>query len=198
MSTRQNLGRPREAILEAATHLFSQTGFAGTTMRDIAKAVGVLPGSLYAHIDGKETLLFEIVELGIGRFLAIGDPLMESTEPAEIRLRQAIKAHVNVVAESPERTLVVFHQWRYLTGANLEAAIEKRRRYENAFTTIMQDGVDSGAFSPDLHVKIAVLTVLGALNWTPEWYRPDGAIDADRIGDMLADTLLMGLHQSAP
>ena len=196
MSTRQNLGRPREAILEAATHLFSQTGFAGTTMRDIAKAVGVLPGSLYAHIDGKETLLFEIVELGIERFLAISEPLRDSPEPAEVRLRKAIKAHVGVVAESPQRTLVVFHQWRYLTGPNLEAAIEKRRRYEEAFTTIMQEGVDSGAFSPDLHVKIAVLTVLGALNWTPEWYHPDGPITADEIGDMLADTLLQGLQRN--
>src|SRR3954465_3398213 len=117
MSTQHSVGRAREQILEAATRLFSQKGYAGTTMRDIAKAVGVLPGSLYAHIDGKETLLLEIVESGIDRFLAAAADLEPNAEASD-RMRSAIKAHVRVVAENPQRTLVVFHQWRFLAGPN--------------------------------------------------------------------------------
>src|SRR4051812_40615760 len=105
-NTRQRVGRPREFILEAATQLFSEKGYAGTTMRDIARAVGVLPGSLYAHIDSKETLLLEIVESGIDRFLTIAEGLDPAHRSVE-RLRSAVRMHLAVVAENPQRTLVV-------------------------------------------------------------------------------------------
>lgn len=192
MSTRQNLVKPRESILVVATQLFSEAGYAGTTMRDIAKAVGVLPGSLYAHIDGKETLLLEIVESGIDRFLAAATDLEPTAEPSD-RMRSAIKAHVRVVAENPQRTLVVFHQWRFLAGPNRSRIVDKRRRYEDVFTRIVADGIETGAYSPQLDRKVAVLSILGSLNWTAEWFRPDGPADADEIGDRLADTILWGL-----
>lgn len=189
---RQNLIKPRDSILEVATGLFSESGYAGTTIRDIAKAVGVLPGSLYAHIDNKETLLFEIAEAGIDRFLAATEAIERSIEPAE-RMRLAIKAHLAVVAENPQRTLVVFHQWRYLTGPNRARIVDKRQRYEDFYRALMRDGMASGDFGARLDPKIAVLSLLGALNWTAEWFKPDGPADAEEIGDRLADTLLWGI-----
>jgi AcrR family transcriptional regulator len=191
-----NLGRPRGVILEAATHLFSEKGYAGTTMRDIAKAVGVLPGSLYTHIDGKESLLLEIVESGIDRFLAT-EGVVDEEAAVEDRVRAAIKAHVSVVAENPERTLVVFHQWRFLSGPNRARIVEKRRRYEMIFTRLMDEGVADGTFNAELDPRIAVLGMLGALNWTAEWYSPQGAVPSDVIGERLADTVLGGLLRSA-
>lgn len=194
MSTGQNLGRARGSILEAATRLFGAQGYAGTTMRDIATAVGVLPGSLYTHISGKETLLLEIVEAGIDQFLTLHDVAGPETDAPEVRLRAVIKGHVEIVAENPERTLVVFHQWRFLSGESLDRVVDKRRQYEALFTTLVEDGIRSGGFDATLDTKVAVLSVLGALNWTPEWYSPDGPDSADEIGDRLADTLLGGLR----
>jgi TetR/AcrR family transcriptional regulator, cholesterol catabolism regulator len=191
----QNLGRPREFILEAATQLFSEKGYAGTTMRDIAKAVGVLPGSLYAHIDGKESLLLEIVEAGIDLFLAAGTSLEGEGTPAD-RMRAAIKAHIAVVAANPQRTLVVFHQWRFLSGPNRARIVDKRRRYETIFTSLMDEGLAEGTFGKQLDSKIAVLGILGALNWTAEWYSPDGPVPSEVVGDRLADTVLWGLLRS--
>jgi AcrR family transcriptional regulator len=190
-----NLGRPREYILEAATQLFSEKGYAGTTMRDIAKTVGVLPGSLYAHIDGKESLLLEIVEAGIDLFLAAGTSLNGGGTPAD-RMRAAIKAHIAVVAANPQRTLVVFHQWRFLSGPNRARIVDKRRRYEMIFTSLMEEGLAEGTFGKQLDPKIAVLGILGALNWTAEWYSPDGPVPSEAVGDRLADTVLWGLLRS--
>ena len=185
--------RPRSTILNASIRLFGQQGYTGTSMRDIAKEVGVLPGSLYAHIDSKETLLLEIVDEGIMGFLSTVEPIVDLPLPAEERLRRAIRAHVEVVAESPERSLVVFHQWRFLSEPNLTTAIEKRRRYERAFVRIFEGGVSDGVFEKTLNKRVAVLTILGALNWTPEWYSPSGAATASQLGDMMADSLLSGL-----
>jgi AcrR family transcriptional regulator len=193
MSARANLTKPREAILEVATHLFGEKGYAGTTMRDIASAVGVLPGSLYAHIDGKETLLTEIVDVGFDRFLAMAADIASTSEPADVRLRRAIKEHVKAVADSRERTMVVLHQWRFLTGANYDAVVDKRRTYQQSFERMIDDGVESGRFRPDLDRRVAVFAILGALNWVTEWFSPDGPAGAEEVGDRLADTLLSGL-----
>jgi TetR/AcrR family transcriptional regulator, cholesterol catabolism regulator len=188
----QEVSRPREAIVEAAISLFGKRGYAGTTMRDIAKEVGVLPGSLYAHIASKETLLDEIVELGIESFLAI-ETSLSASQPVIERLRAAIKAHVGVAAEHPGRSLVVFHQWRFLTEPNLTRALNKRRRYQQFFVKLVDEGIAEGSLEPGLDSKIAVFTILGALNWVPEWYSPRGHHDAAEIANKLADNLLQGL-----
>jgi AcrR family transcriptional regulator len=174
-------------------HLFGVQGYTGTTMRDIAQAVGVLPGSLYTHITSKETLLVEIVDTGITNFIAAVQPHALTDQSAIHRLRAAIKAHVSVVADSPQRSLVVFHQWRFLSGANLVVALEKRRRYEKVFIYIIEEGVRRGEFSPEMDIRIAVFSILGALNWVPEWYSPQGTATAAELGDMMADTLLAGI-----
>jgi AcrR family transcriptional regulator len=184
---------PREVIVEAAVNLFGKQGYTGTTMRDIAKTVGILPGSLYAHIDSKETLLDEIVETGIESFLSIEASLPSPPASAEERLRAAIKAHVAVATGSPERSLVVFHQWRYLSEPNLTRALNKRRRYQQIFRKLVDEGMQSGAFNAGLDARITVFAILGALNWTPEWYSPTGRAKAAEIGERLADTLLQGL-----
>jgi AcrR family transcriptional regulator len=187
-------GGTRNAILESATRLFGSQGYAGTTMRDIAGAVGVLPGSLYTHIDGKEALLREIVESGIDKVLALADATVEAGGSPEKQLNALIRGHVEIIAQDPDRTLVVFHQWRFLSGQELDRIIEKRRRYESVITTMVVEGMSSD-FSDDLDRKVAVKSLLGALNWTAEWYRSDGPESATEIGTHLADTLILGLKR---
>lgn len=186
-------GGPRGAIMSVAMHLFGKQGFTGTSMRDIANAVGLLPGSLYAHIQSKEALLLSIVSDGIGRFLAAVEPLatMEGS-PAE-RLRKMIVAHVEVVADNPERSQVVFHQWRFLGDGNLPVAVERRRQYESLFISVVQQGIASGEMRSDIDLRIEVRTILGALNWTPEWFSPDGELGAAEVGKHMANTLLRGI-----
>jgi TetR/AcrR family transcriptional regulator, cholesterol catabolism regulator len=162
-------------------------------MRDIAAAVGILPGSLYAHIEGKETILAEVVERAIDRALAIEAVVVDSAEPADVRLRRAITEHVNAVAENPKRVLVLLHQWRYLTGGNRKRILAKRRRYEQGFTRIVEDGVASGTFAKTLDPHLTVLTILGAINWIPEWYSPKGAASPEEISERIADSLLGGI-----
>jgi TetR/AcrR family transcriptional regulator, cholesterol catabolism regulator len=193
-SVLESVAGPREAIMDAAMHLFGKQGYSGTSMRDIAGAVGVLPGSLYAHIASKEALLVDIVEDGINRFLAAAQPHVESDASPSEKLRAMVVAHVAVVADNPERSLVVFHQWRFLGEQNIHAAIGKRREYEQAFIGVIEDGMKSGAFRANLNRRIAVLTILGALNWTPEWLSPDGSLSPEEVGGMIADTLLMGVR----
>jgi AcrR family transcriptional regulator len=187
--------KPRDTILRVATSLFGQRSYPATTMRDIAGEVGILAGSLYAHIDGKESLLLEIIEGGISEFIDQVTAAAEAESGPSAKLRAMVKAHVAVVAANPQRTLIVFHQWRYL-GADRQVTVRGRRReYENLFRTVVREGIEVGKFSADIDIRIAVFTILGALNWTPEWLSARGSQSIDEIGDRLADNLLGGLEK---
>lgn len=193
MSVTVPAGRTKAVIFESATRLFGTNGYAATTMRDIATAVGVLPGSLYTHIASKEELLSVIVESGIDRFLTMGEEVLTLRGSAEARLRAFISGHVQIVAEDPASIRVVYHQWRHLSGDARQRAVEKRRRYEGVLSTILDEGVASGDFTPQVHDGVSAKTILGALNWTSEWIRPDGPADGEEIGQQMADTLIGGL-----
>ena len=95
--------KARDKIVKQASLLFSKLGYTGTTMRDIAVNVGVLPGSLYAHIKSKEELLLEIVSSGIESFLQIEVAARAMSGTAEEKLRYAVGRHIEVVAEDPPR-----------------------------------------------------------------------------------------------
>ncbi len=182
-----------KAIIDSAVRIFSDRGYSGTTMRDIAKDVGILPGSLYAHIESKEALLVEIVLTGTKSFQSIQEMIAKSKESATDLMRIAIKEHINIVAENPEKCLIVFHQWRYLNTPNRALAVSMRRKYAESFSSIVKKGIASGEFSPELDKRIAVFAILGALNWTPEWFSTKGAEKADEISEKMVDFLLFAL-----
>src|SRR2546421_12160905 len=99
---------PSEAanrIYDVATRLFGERSYPSTSMRDISDAVGILPGSLYAHISSKEQLLLEIVTSGIEKYLQAIGPVATSSDPPAARLRSAIQAHVEVAAQNAQQTL---------------------------------------------------------------------------------------------
>lgn len=186
----------REAIFSAATRLFGERGYNGASMRDIAKEVGLLPGSLYAHIDSKESLLLEIIETGVDRFNSAVERIERAGYPPEAALREAVREHLAIVADNPDRTLIVFHQWRFLAPKNRAMLRDKRARYADFFVRIVHAGMERGVFDPDLDPKVTVLTILGALNWTPEWFSPTGEASATEIADKIVDRLLRGVLAS--
>ena len=183
----------REAIFSAATRLFGERGYTGTTMRDIAKAVGILPGSLYAHIQSKEAVLLEIIEGGVDRFNAAVDRIDAMDLTPQAALREAVREHLRIVADNPGRTLIVFHQWRFLDDANRDRLLEKRAHYEAFFIRTVRSGMEQGHFDQQLDPKVTVLAMLGALNWTPEWFRPGGPATPDEVATKIADGLLGGM-----
>ena len=180
-------------VREVATRLFSSNGYTGTTIRNIANEIGLLPGSIYAHVSSKEALLFEIVSSGIARHMDATEHIVHSREPEDERLRAAIVEHLKVIAESPERTLVVFYEWRHLTGEYREQVATQRRRYELLYMDLVAEGISSGRFNAALDPRVAVLGTLGALNWAAEWFRWPGPQTAEEVGASLADVLLSGL-----
>ncbi len=182
-----------EAIQREAIRLFGERSYPVIGMRDLSESVGLLPGSLYAHISSKEDLLFQIVESGIRNYTRAVEPHALSAGPADERLRGAMRAHMTVLAETREHTRVTFQQWQYLGEHNRAKVVALRQEFEDLFMRILQDGIDSGTFRAVPHRKVAVLSIIGALNSATEWFRADGRDTAEKIGEALADNALHGL-----
>ena len=187
-------GARRAEMVRVAARLFSERGYHGTSMQHLGDALGLLRGSLYAHIGSKEELLFEVADEGADRFLARGEEAVASDLPAAERLRLLLVGHVETAANHLDAATVFLNEWRYLS-ADLRAVIqEKRDRYEAMVAEIVSDGTADGEFRADADARLAVLLVLSAANWTYEWYRPGGRLTPAEVGERFAALIVDGLR----
>ncbi len=189
-------GDRRADLVSAAARLFSERGYHGTSMQHLADALGLLRGSLYAHIGSKEDLLFDVVNDGAARFLARGAASLEA-EAATPRLRRFIVGHVETAIEHLDAGTVFLNEWRYLSAERRSVIQAKRDQYEQILTSIIEGGIESGEFRADVDVRFAVLLVLSAGNWVYEWYRPDGRLGATEIGERFAELIVTGLKEGS-
>jgi TetR/AcrR family transcriptional regulator, cholesterol catabolism regulator len=185
----------RGEILDAAERLFRDKGYLATTMRDIAAETKLQGGgSLYAHIKGKEDLLWEIATEAIDAFFAAVTPITEQALPADQKLREAIIAHIEVISTRLSAAAVYFDEWRHLTQPRRDQFLARRDEYEYLFDALIHDGLRTGVFAvPDQ--KLATLHVLGAMNAVRHWYKPDGRLTAHQMGEGIATMLLAGLQR---
>lgn len=183
----------KEQILQAAKALFSARGYHGTTVRDIAGYTGMLSGSLYAHISSKQDLLYEIMKEAADRFLGALRPIATGPGSAREKLRQAIVAHVQVVAGSLDAATVFLQEWRHLDGPRRADIQARRDEYEALLAGILRQGVAAGEFRP-VDEKCARFLILGAANWLYTWYDPQGPLSPQEVGERFADLVLGGLE----
>ncbi len=125
----------RREIEAAASTLFHERGYSGTSVRDIARALDIQGASLYAHVTSKEEVLWSIVERTATRFEAAADAATEGIDPADAaaRLDALVRAHVGVVTEDVERTSVFVHEWRSLASGKRSSISRRRDAYEARF-----------------------------------------------------------------
>jgi AcrR family transcriptional regulator len=189
-------GRRRQ-IEDAASALFGARGFAGTSVRDIARLVDLQGGSLYAHVTSKEEVLWSIVDGAARRFRAAAEPIAGGAGSAGERLAAMVRAHVGVVTESRDRAAVFLLQWRFLGPERRAAIAAARDRYEGLFRRVIAEGVEAGEFDV-ADPALAARFVLSALNGLANWYRPDGRLPAEDIAERFVALILHGLGSARP
>ena len=182
--------RTREDVVRTAGRLFAERGYHGTSMRDLGEAVGLLGSSLYAHVDGKENLLVEVIGRSAARFDALAAQVRawEGT-PAE-QLRRFVDGHVGIVTETPDEARVFLDEVRFLSGDARRQVLAMRDRYEARYREVLAGGVASGDWRADLDVAFAALLILSLLNSIPRWYRPDGPKSPTRVAEDLFSFVL--------
>lgn len=172
--------------------MFNRRGYHGTTLDDIARALGVTKAALYYHVKNKEELLFEChllaVEIGIEGFRRPGS---HRGAPDE-QLRAAIAYYIEEMADQLNGTVVLLEDGA-LSPRLRRLVVARRDEYERLLRQVIARGVAAGVFVP-CDPKIVGFAILGAIHWIPKWYTPGGPCSAAEIAEVFAAYLVRGLQ----
>lgn len=189
-----------DRFLDAAARLFRQQGFEATTVREIAKAAGSLPGSLHYRYPTKAALLIDLTRRGMEADLtAVRSAIAGVADPVE-RLRLALRARLQYLL-SKDAAQVILYDWRALKGRDRDEMIRLRDRYEAFWSGLVYEAAGSGRLRPDLDLKMLRFLLLGAINSVAQWYSPRGQCAPGEVADafwqFLAFGVLDGAHRTA-
>ena len=182
----------RQLILDEAAKLFKQKGFGGTSMRDLAREVGMEAASMYNHIKSKDEIL-DLICTRIAHTYISQLAEIEQTEASYAdKVKSLIRLHIRLMIEDGAAVSVANHDWKYLPEPQLTAFKEARKNYEKGFAALIEQGIAAGEFQP-VNVSVALFTILSAVRWVELWYRPGRELSAEELEDHIITMLLTGL-----
>lgn len=194
-------GRPgydQETVLRRAVELFIEQGYDGTSMGDLAKALGLTKSAIYHHVPSKSHLLSQALDEALDGLTAA---LEEAEEPAAggtayERLRRVVSRSVEVlVAHQPAVTLLL----RVRGNSEVEVeALRRRRDIDARLAVLVQAAVDEGAVRSDLSPQLVSRLLFGMVNSLVEWHRPGRGVDAQQLSEAITTIAFDGLAVSPP
>jgi len=187
-------GGTRVEILKAAAAAFRKLGYHGATVEEIAAALHMKKGNLYYYFRNKEEILFACHQYSLDRLLAILDEIERSGVSPEQKLRGLIGAFVHTILDELHGTALGL-DLEALSPAHLRTVITRRDRFDKGMREVLKEGVRSGTFVY-ADAKLLSFAILGAVNWIPRWYNPDGPSTSEEIADKFADYLIAGLRKT--
>ncbi len=184
----------RLQILRTASAAFSRKGFSAVTMEEIGDDLEVTKGSLYYYFRSKQDLLYFCQKYSLRRLLEEAERITRSSQPVTMQLYALIVSQIRCMLDELQGS-VAHAEFRALPEDHLQEIIEKRDRYEAVLRDLVKKGTDKEIFHP-CNPRLAVWAILGAINWTVQWYTPTGPLSAQEIGQEFALFLVRGLTRA--
>lgn len=185
----------RTRILDAAARTFRQKGYAATTLNEIASAAEMQAGSLYYHFGSKDELLEEVLDIGANK---VNDAIKESQErlPPKAthreRIRAAVDAHLTMLLKHCDYTSANISIFAQIPEEIQQRHLPKRDALAAQWRRILTRAQKAGALRDDVDLSMVRMLLLGALNWSVEWYKP-GKTSIPAMADHICLMLLDGI-----
>jgi AcrR family transcriptional regulator len=183
-------------ILQSAAAAFRRLGYHGATVEQIAAALRMNKGNLYYYFRNKEEILFACHQYSLDRILDLLEDIHAGSESADRKLRRLIVAFVHTILDELHGT-TLFIDLEALTPAHLKIVVARRDRVDRGLRQMIADGVAAGLFA-ETDAKLMSFAILGAVNWIPRWFRPEGPANSDEIAETFARFLVAGLRSGQP
>lgn len=180
----------RERLLTAAARVFAARGFAGTSMRELARASAMSLAGMYYYVKSKDDLLFQIQKACFERVHAGASEVVRRETTAEGRLAAFVRHHIRFFAAHMAEMKVLAHEAESLKGPMLQQIRALKRAYVDTLQHLLAelDGRDDTRSQR----HIAAYTLFGMMNWIYTWYDPAGPVGADQLADSITRLFLAG------
>src|SRR6185437_1305281 len=185
----------RVDILKSAAAAFRRLGYHGATVEQIASALHMKKGNLYYYFKNKEEILFACHQYSLDRLMEMLAEIENADATADQKLRRLIVAFVHTILDELHGT-ALFLDLEALTPAHLKAVIVRRDEFDHGVRAVLEEGMSTGAFAPG-DQKLLGFALLGAVNWIPRWFSPNGAASSHQIADLFTDFFIGGLRRGS-
>ncbi|MFN0205590.1 MAG: TetR/AcrR family transcriptional regulator [Planctomycetota bacterium] len=179
------------AILRAAARVFRERGYANAGMRDIASAADLSPANLYYYFSGKDEILYFCQDRSLARMTSEVGMAKSSKISVKEQLRRVLLTHILCLLDDVEGS-VAHLETEALPPALRTKIVEKRDQYEKSIRSLLSQGAANGEFELS-DTTLTARAILGAINWTARWFRPDGKQSAKYVAENTVAFLLNGL-----
>ncbi|SEI57141.1 DNA-binding transcriptional regulator, AcrR family [Allopseudospirillum japonicum] len=190
--TLTNNSKRRKELVAIAARLFFEQGYERTTVRILAEAMGIKSGSLFHHFTDKQAILCAVIESGMQSAMQIAHEALEGVQDPQDKLLALTKAHLSTLLTDRNAHVVALYEWRSLTPESLHHLVGLRDEYESLWRSVIQECIQADV----LHGEESVVRhfALGALNWTVQWYDPQGQRTPDDLALALVNLLMDRTH----
>lgn len=183
----------KENLLQTCIQLFEKKGFSETSITDIVHALGVTKGTFYYYFTSKEQVLMTIHSRYIDGLIEQQEKILEQSCSNIEKLESLIDMLIMNIVPKGRSARVFFRELRHLSDANLRVVREKRDHVRYAMEEVIKQGIDSGEFRAGLDAGIVTLGILGACNWSYQWFQPGGPKTDKQIANIYIDLILNGM-----
>jgi AcrR family transcriptional regulator len=192
--SRARYERKWDEVVSAAARVFAEKGFEATTVDDLIEATGLQRGGLYHYMQNKSDLLVEVHRRLIEPLLAEIEEIDTEPHDPATALRLIARALARNIRDYNNEMIVFLHEWRTIRDeAAWEDIRRARRDLEHTIERTLRRGVRAGSFEI-ADTRLAVLALLGMFNHAHQWFRPDGRVSADELGESFSDIFLRGIE----
>lgn len=188
-----NNASTRVEILKSAAIAFRRLGYHGATVEQIAAALKMKKGNLYYYYRNKEEILLACHQYSLDRLLALLEEVEHSGDAPDAKLRRLIVSFVHTILDELHGT-ALFLDLEALTSAHRKLVVARRDQFDHGMRRVIEQGVLTGVFGC-IDAKLLSFAILGAVNWIPRWYQPNGPASSQEIADQFADYLIGGLRR---
>lgn len=181
----------REAVVKEAGRAFNSNGYHNTTLDDVARTLNISKGSIYNYFKDKEEILFECHKIGN----EISDRALRHGEELDTTGYEALQRVVHKLIQLLTAELGTCGILTEIAGLNEEhkaIIVADRALLFERLHKIIRRGIQDGSIRK-VNPEIALLTIMGSVNWLPKWYSSTGKLSAEEVAEQMSSILLRGL-----
>jgi AcrR family transcriptional regulator len=187
-------GTRRAEVVAAAARVFADHGYRATSMNGLAQAVGLSKAGLYHYVRSKEEILVQLYEDGLAQQLEAERTIVAAGLAPDQTLRHLLQERVVHACHNRQLQKIQSEEEAELPAELMGTVRRHRRDRAQLLVDVVNDGMERGQFRPSVSPRIAVMTMLGAVNFVYKWYDPEGERSPEQLAEEIAEYLLCGLR----